>query len=129
MVVAALLLDRAVPGVFGHDYEDAASAFAPALALVVLSPLASLAVQASALRLRPEAALASGIATAVAFLVGALVAVPEWGASGATAAALAGTAAGAVVSLHQLPGAAGLRIAGASFAGAGIVLAVAVAAT
>ena len=72
------------------DYAGAVDAFGPALALVVLAPLNALAVQASALRLRPDVALARGIAAAAAFVVVALLAVPAWGAAGGTAAALAG---------------------------------------
>jgi O-antigen/teichoic acid export membrane protein len=125
-VVAALVLDAAVPAVFGTDYEGAVDAFGPALALVVLAPLNALAVQVAALRLRPEVALASGIASAVGFVVVAVVAVPAWGAAGGTAGALAGVAAGAFTSLRLLPGVAGRWIGLASFAGAAGVLALAV---
>ncbi|HEY8527384.1 MAG TPA: hypothetical protein VIL48_20630 [Acidimicrobiales bacterium] len=124
-LVVALALDAAVPAVFGAEYEGAAGAFGPALALVVLAPLNSLAVQVAALRLRPEAALASGVATAVAFLVVAGAAVPAWGATGGTAATLAGCAAGAVVALRLLPGLAGRPTVVASFAGSAAVLALA----
>jgi O-antigen/teichoic acid export membrane protein len=122
----ALVLDAAVPAVFGDGYEGAVSAFVPALALVVLAPLNALAVQAAALRLLPEVALASGLASALAFVIVALAAVPAWGAAGGTAAALAGAAAGALVSLWRLPGAAGARLGGASLAGAAAVLVLAV---
>ena len=46
-LIAALLLERLVPAVFGDGYEGAVDAFGPALALVVLAPLTSLAVQAA----------------------------------------------------------------------------------
>jgi O-antigen/teichoic acid export membrane protein len=118
------LADRLVPAVFGEDYAGAAGAFVPALAVVVLAPLSSLLVQATALRLRAEVAVASGVATAAAFLAGALVMVPAWGAAGATGAALAGVAGGTVVSLRMLPGAAGARLVGATCLAAGAVLAV-----
>jgi O-antigen/teichoic acid export membrane protein len=117
-VLAAVALDAVVPAVFGSGYRGATSAFGPAMALVVLAPLNALAVQAAALRMRPEVALASGLAAALAFLVVAVATVPVWGAAGGTAGALAGGVAGAVVSLWLLPGAAGGRITGASFAGA-----------
>jgi O-antigen/teichoic acid export membrane protein len=120
--VAALTLDAVVPALFGSGYEGAASAFGPALALAALAPLNALAVQAAALRLRPEVALASGLAAALAFLVAAVAFVPAWGAVGGTAASLAGASAGALVSLWLLPGAAGGRITAASFAGAAGVL-------
>jgi O-antigen/teichoic acid export membrane protein len=127
--VGVYLLDRLVPAVFGSDYEGATSAFVPGLAMVVLAPIASLAVQVSALRLRPEAALASGVASIVAFMGVGLAAVPAWGATGATGAALAGMAAGVIVSLQQLPGAVTPRLAGAALGGAGFVVALGVAAT
>lgn len=119
----AVLLPTLVPAVFGDDYDGAVTAFAPALALVVLAPLSSLSVQAAALRLRPEAALAGGIASTAGFVVGAAAMVPPWGAAGGTAAALCGAAAGAAVSLRMLPGTAGRPLAAASFAGAAAVLA------
>lgn len=124
---AALVLDTAVPAVFGAGYEGAVPAFAPALALVVLAPLQALVVQVAALRLRPEAALASGCAAALVFVGVAAVAVPPWGAAGGTAATLAGASAGVLVSLRVLPGAVGGQLGAASFAGAAAVLAVAVA--
>lgn len=120
-LVLALLLEPLVPVVFGEQYRDAAPAFGPALAAVVLAPLAALAVQASALRLRPQVALASGAAGAVAFLVASVALVPRWEAIGGTAATLAGVATGAVVSVVLLRGAAGPRVAAASFAGAALV--------
>jgi O-antigen/teichoic acid export membrane protein len=122
----AFLLPTLVPAVFGEGYHGAVTAFAPALALVVLAPLTSLSVQAAALRLRPEAALAGGIASAAGFVAGAVTLVPARGAAGGTAAALAGAAAGAAVSLRMLPGAAGRLLTAASFAGAAAVLALGV---
>lgn len=124
-LLGAAVLDPVVPAVFGERYMAAADALGPALALVVLAPLYALGVQAAALRLRPEAALAAGGATALGFLVAALALVPHWGAAGATGAALAGAGAGTVVSVRLLPGAAGGRVVAASYTGAILVLAVA----
>jgi O-antigen/teichoic acid export membrane protein len=124
-VVAAAAVEAVMPAVVGSGFRGAAAAFGPALALVVLAPLYALGVQVAALRLRPEAALANGAATAVAFLAAALVAVPPWGAAGATAAALAGGVAGIAVSARALPGAFGVRLTSASIAGAALVLLVA----
>ncbi|MDZ7677903.1 MAG: hypothetical protein U5K29_05090 [Acidimicrobiales bacterium] len=121
----ALLLDELVPRVFGSDYLGSIDAFGPALALIVLAPLNAVAVQAGALRLRPEAAARAGGASAIVFAVVAVVAVPHWGAAGGTTAALAGAAATAVAGIVQLPGAFGSRLVVASFAGAGLVLALA----
>jgi O-antigen/teichoic acid export membrane protein len=126
VALAAVVLDVVVPTVFGARYEEAAVAFGPALALVVLAPLNALAVQAAALRLKPEVALASGLASALAFVVVAAASVPAWGAAGGTLAALAGGWAGAIVALWLLPGAVGGRVVGASFAGAAGVLALVV---
>jgi O-antigen/teichoic acid export membrane protein len=127
--VVALLLDPLVAAVFGDEFEDAAATFGPALAVVLLAPLSALLVQTSALRLRAHVSLAAGIASAVAFVVAALVLVPGLEAVGGTAATLAGVAAGAVVALRLLPGAAGGRLAALSFTGAGIVLVLAAVAT
>lgn len=120
---AAVCLTTVVPAVFGADYGDAAGAFVPALAMVVLAPIHALAVQVSALRLRPQAMLTGGVAGAVVFVAVAIAAVPAWGAEGATLAMLAAAAASAAVALARLPGAAGRSVAALSFAGAGIVLA------
>ena len=125
--LVALFLDSLVPAVFGDSYRDATTAFAPTLALLVLAPLSALMVQVSALRLRPDAALASGIGAAVAFVVVAVATIPAWGASGGTAAAFAGAAVGALVSLRRLPGAVGPRITSVSFLGAACVLALSLA--
>lgn len=124
-LVAALLLEEAVPAVFGHRYAGAVEAFAPALAMVVVAPVNALVLQAAALRLRPEATLHSAIAGALAFALVALLAVPSLGATGGTAAALAGAVAIALTSIRLLPGAIGARVGGASLAGAAGVLAIA----
>ena len=123
---AAVLLDTLVPAAFGHRYAAASTAFGPALAVVVLAPLSALVVQAAALRLQPEVALASGVATFAGFLVGVVALVPLWSAAGATAAALVGVAVGTAVAVWRLPGAAGWPVVAASFLGATAVLGVAV---
>ncbi len=124
-LTVGVILDRVVPAVFGQGYGEAVTAFAPALAMVVLAPLNALAVQAAALRLRPEASTAAGLAAVGAFAVVAMATVPAWGAAGGTAAAMAGVAASAVVSVVLLRGAIGPHLAAASFGGAAFVLAVA----
>ncbi len=122
-VAASLVMGDAVRAVFGARYDGAVDAFAPALAMVVLAPVNGLALQAAALRLRPEATLGSAATGAAAFLVAALVTVPAWGAPGGSAAALAGSAAAALCSIRLLPGAVGARLAAASLGGAAGVLA------
>ncbi|MGQ0719454.1 MAG: hypothetical protein ACT4NP_19495 [Pseudonocardiales bacterium] len=120
--VAVLAIDVAVPIVFGAGYAGAAGAFGPALAMVVLAPVNALAVQAAALRLRPEATLYAAVAGALGFTGAAVLAVPAWGAVGATAAALAGAAAYALVAIRLLPGAAGVGLTVASLGGAAAVI-------
>lgn len=121
MLLAVPLLDTAVPLVFGAGYAGAADAFAPALAAVLLAPVAALAVQAAALRMRPAVTLYAALLGAGAFVLVAALAVPVWGATGATLAALAGTSAGAAASVRLLPRAAGAPLAGTAFAGAAVV--------
>ena len=122
MIVSTLLLGPAVPLLFGTGYAGAVAAFGPALAAVLLAPVNALAVQAAALRLRPEVTLRAALVGAATFLLTALAAVPAWGALGATTAALAATAATAATSVRLLPGAVGPRLATASFAAAGAVV-------
>lgn len=117
-----LAIDAAVPIVFGAAYAGAAGAFGPALAMVVLAPVNALAVQAAALRLRPEATLYAAVAGALGFTGAAVLAVPAWGAAGATGAALVGAAAYALVAIRLLPSAAGVRFTVASLGGAAAVI-------
>jgi hypothetical protein len=86
--------------------------------MVVLAPVNALAVQAAALRLRPEATLYAALAGALGFTAAAVLAVPAWGAVGATAAALAGAVGYALLAIRLLPGAAGARLTAASLGGA-----------
>ncbi|HEX4902857.1 MAG TPA: hypothetical protein VFV42_08615 [Acidimicrobiales bacterium] len=125
-LVVAALLDDLVPLVFGHGYRGAVDAFGPAVALVVLAPASSLVVQAAALRFRPEAAAATGAVSAAVFVVVSVLAVPAWGAAGATTAALAGTAAGSMAAARLLPGAIGTVLGATTTAGTLAVLGVGV---
>jgi O-antigen/teichoic acid export membrane protein len=124
-LLGALLLHRLVPAVFGGEYRDSTTVFGPALAMVVMAPISSLAVQVSALRLRPQASLVSGVVGLVVFVVVAAVAVPAWGATGGTAAVLAGAVAGTAASSVLLPDALGGPLLVGSLTGAAGVLAVA----
>lgn len=119
----ALALEDAVPAVFGDGYVGAIEAFAPALAMVVLAPVNALALQAAALRLRPEATLGSAVAGVAAFLATAILLVPPLGATGGAAAALAGAVAATLASIRLLPGAVGAGVGTASLGGAAVVLA------
>ncbi|MEM1335621.1 MAG: hypothetical protein AAGG08_19425, partial [Actinomycetota bacterium] len=117
-LVAGLTLGSMVPFVFGDDFADAAPAFGPGLGAIVLAPVASLFVQASALRLRPDAALTIGVVSAIAFVLVAVAAVPAWEAVGGVAATLVGVAAGVIAAHVLLPGAAGHRLVASSLAAA-----------
>lgn len=121
-LLAALLLERLVVPVFGAGFAGAVAAFAPAVAFVVLAPLNALALQAAALRLRPQATLASAVVGVVVFAAVALATVPAWGAAGGSAGALAGATAAALASMALLPKAVGARIGAASLGGAAAVL-------
>lgn len=124
-LVGAALLEVLVPACFGEEYRGAVDAFGPAIAMVVLAPIGALAVQVSALRLRPDLALVSSLVTAGTFATVALLAVPGHGAAGGTGAALAGCAAGTATAVLLLRGSAGARLALVSFVGAAAVLTVA----
>ncbi|MGD9526579.1 hypothetical protein [Pseudonocardia sp.] len=121
-VVAVPALPVAVPVVFGAAYAAAVPAFVPALAAVVLAPVNALAIQAAALRLRPDATVRAALAGFVAFVVVALYAVPGWGAVSASSGALAGAGISALASIRLLPGAVGTRLAILSFGGAAAVV-------
>jgi O-antigen/teichoic acid export membrane protein len=125
LLTSALLLDELVPAVFGDEFSDAVAAFGPALAVVALAPLYALTVQSAALRYRPEASLAAGVASAAVFVVVAAIAVPLWDAAGGTAATLAATVAGTALALLLLPRAASPALWGSSYVAATAVLAVA----
>ena len=88
----------------------------------MLAPVNALVVQAAALRLRPETTLYAAVVGALAFTGAAVLAVPAWGAVGATVAALAGAAGYALLAIRLLPGAAGARLTVTSLGGATAVL-------
>jgi O-antigen/teichoic acid export membrane protein len=120
--VGVALAGPALDLVLGPGFRAAEQAFTPALAFVVLAPLNAVALQAAALRLRPEAALWGAVGALVAFLGAAAVAVPAWGAPGAAVATLAGSIAAPLVTGARLPDALGRGLVVASLAGASLVL-------
>jgi O-antigen/teichoic acid export membrane protein len=119
---ASLLLGWLVPAVFGDDFSGAERSIAVALAVVPLAPLTALGSQLISLRLRPHVRVASSATGACAFALTAAVAVPVWGAAGGALALLAGTVAGALVTVIALPAALGARFVAASVGGAALVL-------
>jgi hypothetical protein len=127
-LAAAVSVDLVVPWLWGQRFGAAEDAFAPALALIPLAPLAALATQVAALRLQPAARLQASAVGAVAFLVTALTAVPAWGAVGASAALLAATVAALLVSARAFPVTLTPTLVAASLASSGLVLAAGLAA-
>ncbi|MEM9745470.1 MAG: oligosaccharide flippase family protein [Actinomycetota bacterium] len=127
-LLVAATSSTVIPAVFGDDFSGAASAFGPALGVVVLAPVSSLLVQASAIRLQPAVAFVSGIVSAAAFLIVAVLAVPAWDAVGGTVATLTGVVGGTAVAAVRMPGAASGRLLVVSFAAAAAVTAVGAAA-
>ena len=81
----------------------------------------ALAAQVSALWIRPAARVWTTAAGLVAFVGIAALAVPAWGAAGATTALLGGTAGTVVASAFAFPALISKRVVGAAFAGARIV--------
>lgn len=103
-LVSVLLVRPLLPHVLGMGFGGVEDALVPALAALPFAGLTALATQIAALRLRPDIRVrTTGIGAAV-FLAAALVAVPQWGAIGGTAAFLAGTAATVFASARELPG-------------------------
>src|SRR5690606_19299641 len=121
-VAVAALLPAIIPAAFGEEYRGALGAFGPALAMVVMAPLHSVAVQAAILRLRPAANLAGAVAGALAFVVVAVLAVPRWGATGGALGGGAAAAVGGATTVGVLPGAAGRLLPAASAVGVAAVL-------
>ena len=121
-VFCALVLDEVVPLLAGEDFEAGVDALVPALAVIPLAPLTSLANQVGALRLRSAIRLWANVAGTLVFALVAAVAVPAWGAAGGSAAFLAGSAATACVGALALRDAVGLRRLGVALGGSAAVV-------
>jgi O-antigen/teichoic acid export membrane protein len=93
-----------LPHVLGRGFGGIEEALVPALAALPFAGLTALATQVAALRLRSDIRVRITAVGAGVFLVTAVVAVPEWGAVGGTAAFLAGTAATVFAAARDLPG-------------------------
>ena len=103
--LAGVLLARPVlPHVLGKGFDGVEEALVPALAALPFAGLTALVTQVAALRLRSDIRVRVTAVGAGVFLAAALVAVPEWGAVGGTAAFLAGTAATVFAAARELPG-------------------------
>ncbi len=123
-LVAAPLIGPLAVAVLGERFRGVEAAFAPALAAVVLAPLAALAGQIGSLRLRPEVRAWSAAAGAVVFVATSAVAVPALGAEGATVALLGAMAVNVAVSGLLLRNVFAAPAVALSVVGAAAVLAV-----
>lgn len=103
-LAAVLLAGPVLPHVLGKGFAGVEEALVPALAALPFAGLTALATQVAALRLRSDIRVRVTAVGAGVFLAAALVAVPEWGAVGGTAAFLAGTAATVFAAARELPG-------------------------
>ena len=121
-LACVLLVDWGLPLVVGEEFADAAPAFGPALAILPLAAVGALVSQVAALRLHPGVRAVGNAAGAVAFGHRALRPSPP-GATGGTAALLAGIATTVAVGVARLPGAVGRRLLAAALAGSAATLA------
>jgi len=103
-LAGVLLAGPVLPHVLGKGFAGVEEALIPALAALPFAGLTALATQVAALRLRSDIRVRVTAVGAGVFLAAALVAVPEWGAVGGTAAFLAGTAATVFAAARELPG-------------------------
>lgn len=103
-LAGVLLAGPVLPHVLGKGFAGVEEALVPALAALPFAGLTALATQVAALRLRSDIRVRVTAVGAGVFLAAALVAVPEWGAVGGTAAFLAGTAATVFAATRELPG-------------------------
>ena len=99
-----------------------AAAFGPALALLPIAPLAALANQMTALWLRPGVRAWTAAAGAATFVLVAALAVPAWGAAGASAALLASTVVIVILSALMFRQALTPSLVLVSLSGAALVL-------
>ena len=102
-LVAVVLADPLLTHVLGERFAGVRDPLVPALATLPFAGLTALATQVAALRIRPEIRIRTTGIGAFVFLTVALVAIPQWGATGGTAAFLAGTVATVLASARELP--------------------------
>ena len=103
-LAGVLLAGHVLPHVLGKGFAGVEEALVPALAALPFAGLTALATQVAALRLRSDIRVRVTAVGAGVFLAAAVVAVPEWGAVGGTAAFLAGTVATVFAAARELPG-------------------------
>ena len=103
-LAGVLLAGHVLPHALGKGFAGVEEALVPALAALPFAGLTALATQVAALRLRSDIRVRVTAVGAGVFLAAAVVAVPEWGAVGGTAAFLAGTVATVFAAARELPG-------------------------
>lgn len=121
-LLGVALLQWAVPIVFGERFEGAQQGAAVALAVLPFAPLTAIVTQTAALRLRPGLRAWATGAGLLAFATTAALTVPAWGATGGSAALLAGTVVTVLASAVAFPAAVGGRLLAAALAGSATVL-------
>jgi O-antigen/teichoic acid export membrane protein len=102
-VCAVVIADPVLTLVLGDRFAGVRAPLVPALATLPFAGLTALATQVAALRVRPEIRVRTTGAGLIVFLTSAFVAIPHWGATGGTAAFLAGTVATVAASARELP--------------------------
>lgn len=124
-VLGVVALHRVLPLVVGDRFAPATLPMIPVLAMLPLLPLQAIGVQSASLRLRPGLPLAIDAASLAVFIAAALVLVPRWQASGATAALFIAIATSAMLMWPAIPSVVTTRLVGVGLLGSGGVLAVA----
>jgi O-antigen/teichoic acid export membrane protein len=102
-LVAVLLADPVLTRVLGHRFAGVHGPLVPALATLPFAGLTALATQVAALRIRPDIRIRTTGIGALVFVATAVIAIPQWGATGGTTAFLAGTLATVLASARELP--------------------------
>jgi O-antigen/teichoic acid export membrane protein len=120
------LIPLVAPVVFGDQFEGAEPAMAVALAILPLAPLAAIAAQEAALRLRPGLRACATGAGLSAFTLTAVLAVPHWEATGGAAALVAGSGVSVLVSSLVFPEVIDRRLLAAALCASAVLLGLAV---
>jgi O-antigen/teichoic acid export membrane protein len=120
--VGVCLLPLVAPVVFGDEFEDAVPAMAIALTILPLAPLTALSTQTAALRLRPGRRARATAAGMSAFVLTAVLAIPQWEATGGAVALVAGVAVSVSVSKLMFPEVIDRRLLAAGWSGSVLLL-------
>jgi O-antigen/teichoic acid export membrane protein len=121
-LVAVLLADPVLTRVLGERFAGVQHPLILTLATLPFAGLTALATQVAALRVDPAIRIRTTGVGAVVFLAAAFIAVPQWGATGGTAAFLAGTVATVLASARELPDVLSRSLLISALVGAGAVV-------